>query len=98
MDLLSITDWVMRNFNSPSEVIGLWPKREAMACDLSRVGDPVTAARIHKWARSGSIPGRYWRRIVLASAAIGRPVTLDDLADMHDPVRAACATVAGRAA
>ena len=62
----------------------MWASRAALAVDLSGLGEPVSADRVHKWAQSGAIPAVYHGRILRAAAARGYQLTADDLVRAHD--------------
>lgn len=66
-----------------------WPRRQAFAAELSAVLvergiDPVAVDRVHKWARTGSIPAPFWSAIIATAALRGVTVTADQLAEWHE--------------
>lgn len=83
MEKYSITDQGMSKPSTIRSLIELWPSRREMAADVSVPFDEVTAERVHGWVKSGSIPARYHRRIVLAAQKRGLAVDADLLADLH---------------
>lgn len=66
-----------------ASIIRLWPSTDALALELSELGEPVTGAAVKKWASRDSIPAEFW--VLLVTAARKRRfkmVTLQTLADL----------------
>ncbi|PIE10030.1 MAG: hypothetical protein CSA72_10475 [Rhodobacterales bacterium] len=87
---MSIYDGVMIDVSSIKGLIGLWPKRAAMAEAVSEAQPllPVTVHQVNKWAEVGSIPAKYHHGIVRAAQAAGHQVTADLIVRLHAPVPA----------
>jgi hypothetical protein len=77
------------NIETVADILRLWPSRPALADDITEDGDAVTAGRIHKWARSESIPSRYHGRILRAAQRRGYALSPEDLVRAHDACPAA---------
>jgi len=62
------------------QVIDKWPSAEALGRDLG-----VSGLVVRQWRARGSIPARYWRRLVRAAEKRGiAEATLADLARLAD--------------
>lgn len=72
----------------PSEIIGLWPTRAALAADINSISggrDLVQGGAIHKWASAESIPAAKHQRIIDAAASRGFTVSAEQIVLAHDP-------------
>ena len=60
------------------DILESWPDWKALADDLGcGYGTP------RSWARLGSIPGKWWKRLVVCAEARGYALTLEELAEVH---------------
>lgn len=70
------------------DAIGLWPTRmilaEDMTAQLSDAEQPVSAARVHKWAQNNAIPARFHRAFLAAAASRGFAIDADMIVRLHD--------------
>lgn len=74
----------MDEISTVKQLIDRFPTRQALAAAVSRLGGvPVSADRVHGWARFGSIPARFHRAVVLAAAEFGIGATADMLDALH---------------
>ena len=68
----------MTEISCVSELISLWPNRQALANDLS-----VTVDRVHKWARANAIPAKYHADVLEAAQARQFSLDAESLVEMH---------------
>ena len=73
-------------FESVREIIDLWPTRADLASDLSDYcSKPVSAPRVHKWARAGGgIPAEFHAGVIACATLRGFAVSAEDLVRLHD--------------
>lgn len=65
-------------------IIDLWPSRVALAGDINTPDDPVTVAKINKWAQRCAIPSRYHGRILRAGLRRGFDLSAEAIVRAHD--------------
>lgn len=69
----------MTQISTIRDVLDLWPCRKDLADDLG-----TTLDRVHKWAKSESIPARYHAGMLRAAERRGFDLCADDLVRLHD--------------
>lgn len=76
----------MRQKNKITQLLKHWPKRQDFADEVSDILEMpgfVGVERVHKWARTGSIPAQFWCAVIKAAKQRSVVVTAQDLADWH---------------
>jgi len=68
------------------ELVYAWPKPRStsLASDLSTEASPVTRQKVERWIRVGSIPAKYFGRLIKAAKSRDIILTADDLVKIHD--------------
>jgi hypothetical protein len=90
MENISTIADAMRDMTSVKDLLDRWPSRAEVAADISAQGDEVISVdRVHKWARSGTIPPRFWARLIASAARREVPLTAEILVSLHDVRRCA---------
>lgn len=69
----------MEQISTVRDLIDAWPSRKEFAADIE-----VSVERVQKWAQLGTIPARFWARIIRHGALRSVAVTADDLVRLHD--------------
>lgn len=65
--------------SSIRSLIDCWPSRRELARDCA-----VAESRVHNWAKQGTIPARFWGRILRSAAARSISVDAALLVRLHD--------------
>lgn len=78
MENFSIMQWLMEKISTIKQLIDLWGTRSQLAEDVG-----VNTERVNGWAREGSIPARYHRRVCLSGQARGFNISAELIDRLH---------------